>query len=71
MYISGLIRFDAPSKAEVELLQRFERRNLKGIHFTFDPQPGRALMFWDSTASLATISELIELVSNNLKGIEH
>jgi len=65
MHVSGVLRFDALTKDGVQILQEFEQRTLPGVHFTFGPLPGRALMFWDSTASLAEVSHLIDLIATN------
>ena len=65
MQVSGVIRFDALTKAGQVLLSEFEQKNLQGIQFTFGPLPGRALMVWDSSASLPEISHLIDLISSN------
>ena len=65
MQISGLIRFDALTKAGVQILQEYEQRRIRGVQFTFGPLPGRALMFWDSTALLHDVCHLIELVFSN------
>ena len=65
MLVSGVLSFDALTKQGLEILQGFEQRTLPGVHFTFGPLPGRALMFWDSTASLPEISHLIGLIATN------
>jgi len=70
MQVSGVLRFDALSKAGVEVLKGFESRNLKGIRFTFGPLPDRALMFWDSTASLPEVAHLIERISTHPELVE-
>jgi hypothetical protein len=70
MRVSGVIRFDALTKADVQMLEEFERRSIKGVYFTFGPLPGRALMFWDSTAPLSAVSDLIELLSTRGKFAE-
>ena len=66
MQSTGVIRFDALSKDGLQIIRAYENRGLHGVHFTYDPPPGRALMFWDSTISLVEISYLVHLISSDL-----
>lgn len=66
MRLSGVMRFDALTKTGVQLLQEFERQELRGITFTFGPLHGQAIMHWDASASLADISDLLELIGSKV-----
>lgn len=61
--VSGVVQFDALTPTGVQVLHDLELKGLPGVHYTFGPLPGRALLFWDSSASLIEVARLINLIA--------
>ena len=63
MSVSGVIRFENLNALGVQILREFERRNYRGLRFTFGPSPDSVLVRWDTTTSVGIIYRMAGLVS--------
>ena len=51
-----------------QILREFERKNIKGLRFSFGGSADSAIVHWDAPGQLAVISHMAELVASRQDG---